>query len=109
MKKWTRYNVCIPPFAHEDQEIIAAEKGIALFVEKPVSVTMQKAREVDAAIRKKQRGIVRGISRAIFGHYRTGKRPARRPPRWHGNGILDGRHAASALVAAQRNVGRSSR
>ncbi len=44
--------VCIPPFAHEDQEILAAEKGIALFVEKPVSVTMEKAREVDAAIRE---------------------------------------------------------
>lgn len=44
--------VCIPPFAHEEQEIMAAEKGIALFVEKPVSVTMEKAREVDAAIRK---------------------------------------------------------
>jgi myo-inositol 2-dehydrogenase/D-chiro-inositol 1-dehydrogenase len=44
--------ICIPPFAHEDQEILAAEKGIALFVEKPVSVTMEKAREVDAAIRE---------------------------------------------------------
>ena len=44
--------VCIPPFAHEEQEIITAEKGIALFVEKPVSVIMEKAREVDAAIRK---------------------------------------------------------
>ncbi len=44
--------VCIPPFAHEEQEIMAAEKGIALFVEKPVAVTMQKTREVDAAIRK---------------------------------------------------------
>ena len=44
--------VCIPPFAHEDQEILAAEKGIALFVEKPLSVTMSKAREVDAAIRE---------------------------------------------------------
>ena len=44
--------VCIPPFAHEDQEVLAAEKGIALFVEKPVSVTMEKAREVDAAIKE---------------------------------------------------------
>jgi len=44
--------VCIPPFAHEEQEILAAEKGIALFVEKPVSVSMAKAREVDAAIRE---------------------------------------------------------
>ena len=44
--------VCIPPFAHENQEILAAEKGIALFVEKPVAVTMEKAWEVNAAIQE---------------------------------------------------------
>ena len=44
--------VCVPPFAHDTQEILAAEKGMAVFVEKPVSVTMEKAREVAAAIRE---------------------------------------------------------
>ncbi|MCL5947154.1 MAG: Gfo/Idh/MocA family oxidoreductase [Chloroflexi bacterium] len=43
--------VCLPPFAHEDQEILAAHKGIALFVEKPVAISYEKAREVLAAIR----------------------------------------------------------
>jgi predicted dehydrogenase len=38
--------VVIPPFAHTDQELIAASKGIHLFVEKPVALTMEKAREV---------------------------------------------------------------
>jgi len=44
--------VCVPPFAHDTQEILAAEKGMAVFVEKPVSVSMGKAREVEAAIRE---------------------------------------------------------
>lgn len=44
--------ICIPPFAHETQEIMAAEKGIALFVEKPISLGMDTAREADAAIRE---------------------------------------------------------
>ena len=44
--------VCVPPFAHEDQEIMAAERKIAVFVEKPVAVTLEKAREVNAAIRE---------------------------------------------------------
>jgi len=44
--------VCVPPFAHEDQECLAARKGIHLFVEKPVAVNMEKAREIRGAIRK---------------------------------------------------------
>jgi predicted dehydrogenase len=42
--------VCLPPFAHTDGEIIAAEKGIHLFVEKPVALTMDKAEEISEAI-----------------------------------------------------------
>jgi predicted dehydrogenase len=42
--------VAVPPFAHTDQEIIAAQKGIALFVAKPVALTLDKAREVEQAI-----------------------------------------------------------
>lgn len=48
--------VCVPPFAHEDQEMIAAAKGIHLFVEKPVALTLDRARQVRAAI--EQAGIV---------------------------------------------------
>ncbi len=44
--------VCMPPFAHEDQELIAASKGVHLFVEKPVAVTLDKAREIREAIRE---------------------------------------------------------
>ena len=101
--------VCIPPFAHEDQEIIAAEKGIALFVEKPVSVTMQKAREVDAAIRKNNVVSCVGFQGRYLDIIAQAKDLLEDRPVGHGNGILDGRHATSALVAAKRNVGRSSR
>lgn len=44
--------VCIPPFAHTDAEILAAERGIHLFVEKPVALTMDKGIEVNEAIQK---------------------------------------------------------
>ncbi len=48
--------VCLPPFAHEDQELLAAERGIALFVEKPVALTEERARQVLAAVQ--QSGII---------------------------------------------------
>ena len=44
--------VCIPPFAHEDAELRAAEAGVHLFVEKPVALTLEKGLEVAAAIRR---------------------------------------------------------
>lgn len=42
--------VCVPPFAHEDQELLAAERGVHLFVEKPVAVNLEKAYQVRQAI-----------------------------------------------------------
>ena len=42
--------ICVPPFAHEEQELIACEKGIPFFTEKPVALTMEKARQVEAAV-----------------------------------------------------------
>lgn len=44
--------VSVPPFAHYDAETIAAGKGIHLFVEKPVAITMEKGLEVNKAIEK---------------------------------------------------------
>jgi len=35
--------VCLPPFAHDDQEIMAAERGLDLFVEKPLALSASKA------------------------------------------------------------------
>ena len=38
--------VCLPPFAHADQEILAVQAGLNLFVEKPIAINMEKAREM---------------------------------------------------------------
>ena len=56
--------VCVPPFAHEEQEILAASKGIHLFVEKPVAVDLDKARAVRDAIADS------GIISAVGYHWR---------------------------------------
>jgi len=42
--------IFIPPFAHTDAEIIAAQRGIHLFVEKPPTLSMDQARAINAAI-----------------------------------------------------------
>ncbi|MSS71921.1 MAG: Gfo/Idh/MocA family oxidoreductase [Candidatus Latescibacteria bacterium] len=44
--------VCIPPTLHTDEILIAAGKGMAVFVEKPQSLDMAQAVRFDAAIRK---------------------------------------------------------
>lgn len=46
----TALYVCVPPFAHEDQEVLAARRGLHMLVEKPVALSVEKAREVTAAI-----------------------------------------------------------
>jgi len=42
--------ICLPPFAHTDQEILAAEKGINLFVEKPLALDLKKASQISKII-----------------------------------------------------------
>jgi len=42
--------VCVPPYAHDGMELLAAEKGIHLFVEKPMALSMDYARSVAQAI-----------------------------------------------------------
>ena len=44
--------VCVPPHAHGDIEIRAAQKGLHLFVEKPVNLYLDQAQKAAAAIRK---------------------------------------------------------
>lgn len=51
--------VCTPPFAHTDAEMIAAQKGIHLFVEKPVAINLEKAVEIRGAIEKA--GVVNSV------------------------------------------------
>ncbi len=44
--------VSVPPFAHEDAEVLAARKGCHLFVEKPVVLNMDKGYEIAEEIDK---------------------------------------------------------
>ena len=44
--------LCIPPTAHTDELLMAADKGMAVFVEKPQSLEMSKALEYNAAVQK---------------------------------------------------------
>ena len=44
--------VSVPTFAHYDAEILAAQKGIHLLLEKPVAPTMEKTLEILDAIKK---------------------------------------------------------
>jgi predicted dehydrogenase len=44
--------VGLPPFAHEEQELIGAQKGIHLFVEKPIALSMDLAKKVERAVAK---------------------------------------------------------
>lgn len=43
---------CLPPYAHTDREILCAERGTHIFVEKPVALTLEKAIEVLRAVRR---------------------------------------------------------
>lgn len=44
--------ICVPPHTHEDLEVRAAERGLHLFVEKPVSLYMDQARAALEAVQK---------------------------------------------------------
>ncbi|MBI1930503.1 Gfo/Idh/MocA family oxidoreductase [Candidatus Poribacteria bacterium] len=44
--------ICLPPFAHGEAEIAAAERGIPFFVEKPVSNSLETAIAVRDAVEK---------------------------------------------------------
>ena len=51
--------ICVPPFAHQNQELIACQKKIPFFVEKPVTLSLEKAREIEAQVRKS--GIITSV------------------------------------------------
>ena len=51
--------VCVPPFARGIYEVPAARRGIHLFVEKPIALSMETAREVDKAI--KEAGVISSV------------------------------------------------
>jgi myo-inositol 2-dehydrogenase / D-chiro-inositol 1-dehydrogenase len=56
--------VVVPPHAHVGAEIQAAQKGCALFVEKPVANSLETAREIQQAIEKA------GVVNSVGYHFR---------------------------------------
>ncbi|MGB9797269.1 MAG: Gfo/Idh/MocA family protein [bacterium] len=44
--------ICLPPFAHRDEVEIAAEKGIHIFIEKPIALDMETANRMVKAVEK---------------------------------------------------------
>lgn len=44
--------ICLPPFAHSDEVMVSAEKGIHVFIEKPIALNMKLAWSMVRAIEK---------------------------------------------------------
>jgi len=44
--------ICIPPFAHRDEVMAAAEKGVNIYIEKPIALDMRLARDMVRAVEK---------------------------------------------------------
>ncbi|MCD6221984.1 Gfo/Idh/MocA family oxidoreductase [bacterium] len=45
--------ICVPPFAHEEQEEFCIEKNIPFFVEKPIHLDLNKAKEISEKVKEK--------------------------------------------------------
>ena len=56
--------ICIPPFAHLDQELEAVKRGIHLYVEKPITLDMELGKRIEQAVRR------RGVIAACGYHWR---------------------------------------
>lgn len=56
--------ICLPPHAHKDIEVLAAQKGCALFVEKPVANNLKTAERAAEAIENA------GVINAVGYHFR---------------------------------------
>lgn len=44
--------VCLPPFSHKDEVIVAAEKGINIYIEKPIALDTKLAKNMVRAVEK---------------------------------------------------------
>lgn len=44
--------ICVPPFAHSSIESLAAKKGINIFIEKPIGLNIDEAKDTEKTIKK---------------------------------------------------------
>ncbi len=99
--------ICLPPYAHDGQLESAAKKGIHVFIEKPIALTVERARSmVRAAVKA-------GIVTQVGYHMRFGG-AVRALDRMVGDGraglptLFDGRYECNALHAPWwRDIGKS--
>ena len=83
--------VCIPPNVHSGEVVRAAQAGLHLFVEKPMSLYLDEALEMEAAIDEagvlSTAGFQRrfdGRHQAVHSHLREGRRPLMASYTYHG-------------------------
>ena len=83
--------VCIPPNVHSGEVVRAAQAGLHLFVEKPMSLYLDEAMEMEAAI--DEAGVLStagfqqrfdGRHEAVHSHLREGRRPLMASYTYHG-------------------------
>jgi myo-inositol 2-dehydrogenase/D-chiro-inositol 1-dehydrogenase len=58
--------ICTPPFAHGDQERIACEKGVPMFIEKPIAVRLEQAIIINDHVQRS------GVITSVGYHWRYG-------------------------------------
>ena len=58
--------ICTPPFAHGEQERIACEKGIAMFIEKPIAAELEQAVIINDHVQRS------GVITSVGYHWRYG-------------------------------------
>jgi len=85
--------ICLPPHAHTNAEILAAQKGCALFVEKPLSNNMKTAEKIAAAIEDA------GVTTAVGYHFRYHEATDRTQK------LLDAKNAPLVAMAYGRWLG----
>lgn len=44
--------ICLPPFAHSDEVEVAAERGISIYIEKPIALSLRQAMAMQRAVEK---------------------------------------------------------
>ena len=68
----TAMYVVVPTFAHYDAEILAAQQGVHMLLEKPVVPSMEKGLEILEAVQKSGVTDLCGLSTALYGLGKTG-------------------------------------